>query len=270
MNQWSKDVVTWTVGDTLYISVPFTWQMARAERLANEWRGKALIGGPGTMTPNECYGFEPILFHNPCATVTTRGCPNSCGFCAVSNLEPQFYEIPDYRPAPVICDNNFTAASIKHQEHVVEKQKQFRLTDFNQGLEAKRFTPELADLLGKLRCRVRFAFDYWGCEGELKRAVDLCRARTTKDIRVYCLTGYNDTPESARARLELVRSWGILPTPMRYQPRDARDKNDYLLEGWTEKAHADMMRFYSRQVWFGHLPFDQYNRPPKEQLELLL
>lgn len=258
MYQWRKGIAKWSVGKTLYLSVPFTWLMDEAEQIANKWKGKVFVGGPGVMKPNHCEGFEPILFHNPCATFTTRGCPNSCPFCAVSKLEPKFIEIPNYRPAPVICDNNFTAASRKHQERVVERQKIFRLTDFNQGLEAKRFTPELADLLGKLRCKVRFAFDAWGDESAVKDAVDLCRKRTTKDIGIYCLIGYKDDPESARARLELIKSWGLLSFPMRYQPLDTKEKNSYVDPRWTDLELKNMTRYYSRLVQLGFIPWEEY------------
>jgi hypothetical protein len=182
MNQWKKGIAHWSVGKTLYISVPFTWLVADAEKMAAQHKGKALIGGPGLMKPTECPGFDPILFHNPCATFTTRGCPNRCPFCAVWRLEPEFIELPNFRPAPVLCDNNFTAATRKHQERVVETERQFDYVDFNQGIEARRFTPELADLLGNLRCKVRFAFDSWANESAVKDAIDLCRERTTKDI----------------------------------------------------------------------------------------
>lgn len=268
MYQWKKGIAQWSVGDTLYLSVPFTWLMDEANVIASEWKkGKVLIGGPGLMEPSQCEGFEPILFHNPCATFTTRGCPNSCSFCAVPKLEPEFYEIPNYRPAPVICDNNFTAASRKHQERVVDRQKVFRLTDFNQGLEAKRFTPELADLLGKIKCKVRFAFDNWGAEASVKDAIDLCRKRTTKDIGIYVLIGFTDEPQSAQARLELVRSWGLMPNAMRYQPLDTKEKNSYVAPNWTVKQLKDMSRYYNRLAWLKHIPFEEYNQT--DQLELL-
>ena len=269
MYNWKKGIAKWVVGDTLYLSVPFTWLVEEAEKEARQWKGKVLMGGPGLMKPSECEGFEPILFHNPCATFTTRGCPNKCSFCAVPKLEGEFRELAAYRLAPIICDNNLLAASFGHLNRLVDKLKKYRLVDFNQGLEARRFTPEVADLLGNLRCIVRFAFDYWGIEGIVKDAIDLCQERTTKDIRVYCLTGYNDTPESARARLELVRSWGVYTSPMRYQPLDAKEKNDYLAEGWTERDHINIMRYYSRLAWLGHIPFEEYNRVPKEQLPLI-
>ncbi len=266
MYQWHKGIAQKTVGKTLYLSVPFTWLLDEARRIAAEWNGEAVIGGPALMQPNECEGFEPILWHNPLATFTTRGCVNNCSFCAVPKLEGDLREIPNFRPAPVICDNNLLAASKNHLQRVVDALKVYPLVDFNQGLEARLFTPEVADLLGNLKCHVRFAFDSWHKEAMVKDAIDLCRKRTTNNISVYCLIGYHDDPESARARLELVRSWGIWPNPMRYQPLDGAVKNCYVEEGWTEEKLANMMRYYSRLRYLEHIPFEDYNAAPKEQL----
>ncbi len=266
MRNWTKGIARWAVGDTLYLSVPFTWLVEDARRQADEWKGKALIGGPGLMAPTECEGFEPVLFHNPCATFTTRGCPNACPFCAVPKIEGEFREIKNFRPAPVVCDNNLLAASRPHLARVVDSLKQYRYVDFSQGLEARLFTPNVAGLIADLRCKVRFAFDTWGQEAVVKDAVDLCRERTTKDIGVYCLIGFNDTPEDARARLDLVRSWGIMPNPMRYQPLDATEKNKHLAPGWTEKEMRKMMKYYSRLVWLGKIPYDEFRATEQGEL----
>lgn len=271
MYQWRKGIATWQVGKTLYISVPFTWLVADAEKMACQYKAKGLkvlTGGPGFMQPSHCDGFEPILFHNPCATASTHGCPNNCPFCAVKLLHPDYVEYPNYRPAPVLCDDNWTAASWVHQQRVIERQKVFSLTDFNQGIEARRFKPALADLMGTIRCKVRFAFDSWGQEAAVKDAIDLCRKRTTKNIFVYCLIGFNDDPESAKARLDLVRSWGVKPMPMRYQPLDAKEKNAYIAPGWTHQTLQRMMRFYSHTAVVGNMPFDEFEQPAKEQLAL--
>ncbi len=273
MYQWRKGIAQWSVGKKLYLSVPFTWLLDEANRIATEWKGESVIGGPALMEPNTCEGFEPILFHNPCATFTTRGCPNNCPFCAVPYLEGDLVEVPNFRPAPVICDNNLLASSRKHLERVVDKLKVFPLVDFNQGLEARRFAPEVADLLGNIKCHVRFAFDHWGQEAAVKDAIDLCRERTTKDIGVYCLIGYNDNLEEAKSKLELIRSWGVLPYPMRYQPLDAKVKNEYVNPKWTDRQLRNVIEYYSRLNWRGYRPFEELrsNRKsiPKEQLEFI-
>jgi hypothetical protein len=266
MYHWKKGLATWTVNKTLYISVPFTWLVQDARELAARWkRGKVLIGGPGLMVPNDCPGYDPILFHNPLATFTTRGCPNACPFCAVPKLEGDLTEIKHFRPAPVICDNNLLAASKRHIREVVDKIKIYPLVDFNQGLEARRFTPAIADMLGELRCKVRFSFDSWGQESKLKDAVDLCRERSTKDIGIYVLIGYKDNPEDAKAKLELVRSWGLRPNPMRYQPLDAKVKNEYLAPGWTVEELNRITRYYSRLRWLEHIPIEEYTRKKGDQ-----
>jgi hypothetical protein len=88
VNQWRKGIARWTCGRTLYLSVPFTWLLDDARRLAEAHSGKVVAGGPAVKlmgapwaseTPDEC-PFDVLAMHNPCATFTTRGCPNRCGF----------------------------------------------------------------------------------------------------------------------------------------------------------------------------------------------
>jgi hypothetical protein len=239
--------------------------MQQANELAEKHNGPVLIGGPGTMKPSKCPGYDPLSYHNPDACFTTRGCPNNCTFCAVNLLEPDYEEIADFIPKRIVCDNNFTAASKRHQEKAVQKFKTIPFTEFNQGLEARRFTPEFADLLSGLKCKVRFAFDHVNYEKYVKDAVDLCRKRTTKDIGIYVLIGFNDTPEDAYYRLEKVRSWGIRPNPMRFQPLDAIKKNGYVNPAWTKDELSKMMRYYSCLRWLEHIPYKDYNRAEYEK-----
>lgn len=213
------------------------------------------------MEPSECPGYSPILFHNPLATFTTRGCVNKCSFCAVPKIEGEFLELENWRPAPVVCDNNLTAASKGHIRRVVDSLKLFPYVDFNQGFEARRFTPDLADMFGELKCHIRFAFDHWGAEQYVKDAIDLCQQRATKDITIFVLIGFKDTPEEAQAKLEEVRSWGVLPTPMRFQPLDAKRKNSYTPPLWTEYELHRMMRYYSRLNYFEHIPYKDFQGP---------
>jgi len=266
---WPKDIISWKDGaNTLFISVPFSWFMDKARRMASYHNGPVLIGGPGTMTRQSCPGYEPIALYNRDATFTTRGCPNRCPFCAVPILEGDFYELPNFRPAPIICDNNLLAASKKHIKKVVKMSRKFESVDFNQGLDARRFTPGIADELGKLKCKIRFAFDHASMESKVADAVALCKKRATKNIGVYVLIGFNDTPEDAIFRLELVRSWGIWPNPMRYQPLDAKKKNDYVAPGWTDAELKRMSRYYSRLRYIEHIPYKDFSIEKTEQGEL--
>jgi hypothetical protein len=141
---------------------------------------------------------------------------------------------------------------------VVDKLKRFPLVDFNQGLESGRFTPEFADLLGSLKCKVRFAFDHVNFESKVKAAIDLCRERTTKKIGIYVLIGFNDTPEDALYRLELVRSWGIDSSPMRFQPLDAKAKNEFVGSAWTDHELTRMATYYSNLQYFRSVPYEDF------------
>jgi hypothetical protein len=152
----------------------------------------------------------------------------------------------------------------------VNKLKTFPLVDFNQGLQSGRFTPEFADLIGNLKCKVRFAFDHISFESSVKKAIDLCRARSTKDIGIYVLIGFNDTPEDARYRLELVRSWGIRPNAMRFQPLDAKKKNEYVAPGWTELELMRMMNYYNKLRWLEHIPYEDFEYRVNEEKQINL
>lgn len=45
---WAKDVTSWRLGHTLYLSVPFTWLLPQARKLAlaHRRKGPVLAGGP--------------------------------------------------------------------------------------------------------------------------------------------------------------------------------------------------------------------------------
>lgn len=265
MHTWGKSIAKWKIGRTLFLSVVFSWDIPEAVAIAREYKGRVVVGGPAvTLNPNPFdgvatisngppKGIEPILFHNPLATFTTRGCPNSCGFCAVPKIEPEYKELPVFRPAPTICDNNFLAASVAHQERVVESVKHFPLVDFNQGLDAS-----VADRLSKLRLQARFAFDHISDETAVADAIELCRERVTKNISVYVLIGYNDTPEDAFYRLEFVRSRKCNPIPMRYQPLNAEKKNEHVHRAWTDRELRAMVKYYFRLSYWGGTPYHEW------------
>jgi hypothetical protein len=268
VTKWRKDVAALTRDGTLYLSVPFTWLMPRAKSLAARHPGLVVVGGPGAMLAGCDWaelraeapdGADFLSTHNPDATITTRGCIRRCAFCAVPRIEGEFRELRSWRPAPIECSNNLLASSNAHFERVVDSMTRFPAVDFNQGLDARLFTPWHAWHLARLHSPViRFALDREGNEPAVADAISTARAAGLSDVRVYVLIGFRDSPEDALRRLEWVRARGIRPNPMRYQPLDARRKNDHVAPGWSSTMLQDVTRYYSKLRWLEHVPFEEY------------
>ncbi len=275
MNQWRKGIASWQMGKNLYLSVPFTWLLQEARMLAQAHKGPVFAGGPAvSIMPalledvailDEPCPIPPLMMHNPLATFTTRGCPKACPWCIVPKIEGDLKELDDWPVRPVICDNNLLGASRKHFDRVIDKLKAMPYVDFNQGLDATRFTPHHARRIGELKgVKLRFAFDTTKAETATADAFTLARKHGLKDFGCYVLIGFNDTPDEAQHRLELVRSWDVLPNPMRYEPLDALEQGRHVGSNWTDWELKRMMRYYSRLIWLGHVPYSDYK--PRQSL----
>lgn len=264
----------WEINGTIYLSVVFSWDLPIAERIKVSSKKKVIIGGPaaklaGYDIPELSY--PALSIHNPFATKTSTGCINACPFCAVPDLEGDLVELRDWEPRPIVCDNNLLACSRKHFDTVIDRLKLMPFVDFNQGLEARLFTTYHAERIAELKAvKVRFSYDCEDDQGAVYDAVLRCRAQGMKDIGVYVLIGYEDTPEEAKTRLEWVRSLGIWPNPMRYQPLRATVKDEYVEKGWTKGQLEDMVRYYSRLFFLEHIPFEEYKYKQHEQEGRLL
>lgn len=270
MNQWRKGIAQWRIGKSLYLSIPFTWLLPEAKKIALGYSvGPVFAGGPAIdLLPDFMAGIAqigqqspvpPLPMHNPLATFTTRGCIRHCPFCAVPRIEGEFKELQEWPIRPVICDNNFLASSMAHFNAAIDTLKQLPFVDFNQGLDARIFTAYHADRLGELKgVKVRFAFDHLNQESHVADAIALARRKGLSNLGCYVLIGFKGTPEEDIYRLQKVRQWGIRPNPMRYQPLNILEKNSYLAPGWTEWEMLRTMQYFSRLRWLEHIPFNEY------------
>lgn len=182
---------------------------------------------------------------------SSRGCIRRCGFCAVPRLEPAFearasirHLISPDHSSVVLLDNNFLASPWWREvlaELAATRNALGRVyrVDFNQGLDARLMTPEVAARLAELRIPlVRLAYDGPGEREAVRKAIAALSGVGVrkKDILVYALFNYLDTPECFLARVKDLMEWGVAVYPMRYQPLDALRKDEYVAPGWDVRA----------------------------------
>jgi len=269
MYKWKKDIVSWKIGNITYLSIPFTWLLPKAKKIIEITKGKIIIGGgavkllPDYLSKKAIISDEspinPLHFHNPCATFTTRGCPNKCKYCAVPVIEGNFKELKTWEIKPVICDNNLLASSKKYFNKVIDSLKTLPFIDFNQGLDINYLKSYHLDKISELKSvKLRFAFDHIRYESKVIDVINLCKRKGFKNINIYVLIGYDDTPDEAIYKLEKIKSMEIFPNPMRFQPLDCLQKDNYVNKNWTQEKLQNIMRYYSRQIWLSHIKFDNY------------
>jgi hypothetical protein len=206
--------------DEVHISTVFTWDIPQSQYLANQWKhyGRVIIGGPALNDPgNE---FVPGKYMKRGCTFTSRGCPNTCWYCVVPKREGKIRELP-IADGNIIMDNNLLACSEKHLSEVFKMLSDKKRVEFNQGLEAKLITQDIADEIRKLNIyRVWFAYDR---AGDLQHIVSAFKklAIPGRKISVYLLAGYqNDTPTKAESRCMEIAKLGCYPFMMLYQPEN--------------------------------------------------
>ena len=194
----------------------------------------------------------------------TRGCPNSCSFCAVNQLETHFQH---YLPLKkqiqgieslfggkkdmILLDNNVLASNkfetIANEimdlgfHRGAKFQNKKRRLDFNQGLDARLLDANKIKMLSKTAIEpMRLAFD------DLKdKDLYVARIRMAKDFGLtelsnYILYNYNDTPwdfyDRLRINVMLNSQIGthIYSFPMKYVPLNARDRS-FVGKHWNKK-----------------------------------
>lgn len=272
MTEWPKGPTAWIEDRHLFVSVPFTWNLYDVRTTVSQasmfW-DHATIGGPavklsrGFSEPFSWpdgvtvdYGDMPGVLQrvNPLATRTSVGCPRSCEYCGVSQIEPDFAELFGWEMVPIICDNNFLACSKSHRVAVYNSLDGIGSADvpidFNQGLDARLLTDWDAGRLRELKAKCRLACDTWAELPVVSTAVKMLRNATVplKSIFVYALTGWIDSPSTAWERCREIDSWGVYCCPMWFHELDAMKWNEVTKKqealGWDEEKRKHIMGYF--------------------------
>lgn len=255
-------MLTWMDGQTVFVSVVFTWNLPTVRKLATLYRDRrVVVGGPAVESlpqfladlPNVSIG-EPIpgmmQRYNPMATITMEGCIRRCGFCSAWRRRP-FRELQDWPDLPLICDNNLLACSQAHFDRVIDRLKVHGWADFNQGLDCRLLTEYHAARIREIKKPVvRLALDHSKLKDVWLSAVEkLLAVKVPKrSIRSYVIIAENTGPDDAWDRCRFIESHGPRACPMWYHPENAMKYNAITPEqralGWNDFERRRIMRFY--------------------------
>lgn len=217
------------------------------------------------------YTLYPNLTKDTAYGFLTRGCPNNCGFCIVSQKEcARSVKVADLsefwrgQRHIKLLDPNLLAC--KDRADLLRQLIDSRArVDFTQGLDARFVTEEAAGLLKQIKIdKVHFAFDYMKNEKAIVKGLQtykrVCGTRENNAI-VYMLTNYDTTIEEDLYRLRMIKQCGFLPDVRIYRkpaaPQILRD-----LQRWCNNRilyrSCDFMDYVPRadgktikQLYFG-------------------
>ena len=199
--------------DEVHVSCTFTWDKAKAENLAEQWREATdkpvRLGGPAFGSPAE--DLIPGMYIREGITFTSRGCNNNCPWCCVRSLEGKLRELP-ITPGYIIQDNNFLQCSRAHKEKVFDMLRTQRGICFKGGLESDLIDDHFVDAVRGLRiAELWLACDTDTALPAFRRAAQKLTAAgfTRHQLRCYSLIGHDMEAEEARNR-EIWRL-GVMP-----------------------------------------------------------
>ncbi|GEP00587.1 hypothetical protein [Methylobacterium haplocladii] len=286
---WAGGLAEWIDGDTVFLSVAFTWKLDDAYQRAIFWKAQGYrvrAGGPGIFTRKhyladvaEIGGSAPdaVIRHNPMATVASRGCSVGCWFCIVPKMEGRTYtELPDFPVRPVLCDNNLSDLSREYQEHIVSRYRAtgVPLLDANSGFEPRTFDDEVYRRWQPiLRGPWRFGFDEATEGADVERAFRLLRDVSSRRKQVYTMIGHEPFAVCME-RIRRVIAWGGEPYAQPFMKLNALEKRPHVRHDWTPRLLSDVARWVNRRGWKSG-DFDTYRRSARnrhpaqaDQLEL--
>ncbi len=208
------DEVVWDMplvqADKIYVSCVFDWNKYKCA----QWEGVAEIGGSGysleKTLPPEIDTVRPKINLG----FTTRGCIRNCPFCIVRQKEGQIravadiYDLWDGKAKDVVLLDNNILALPEHFKLICNQLRKEKLrVDFNQGLDCRLFTEEIAQELKTIsKVDTRFAFDSLEVYPAVVRAVKLIKKYKISQPRWYVYADENY--ESALERLLILKRLG--------------------------------------------------------------
>lgn len=179
------------------------------------------------------YGLYPDLTQDTAYGFLSRGCPNNCGFCAVSQKEGRcslkvadLSEWWDVQKNIVLCDPNLLACQ-NHLTLLRQLEESKAWVDINQGLDARLLTPENIAGIKRLKIKnIHFAWDKMKHSKRIIHGLNTWKRFGKKDAHgswgtVYVLVNFDTTMAENLYRIYTLQRMGFNPYVMIYDKPNA-------------------------------------------------
>ena len=205
------------------------------------------------------YSIYPQIDDKTAYGFLTRGCPNRCKWCIVPKKEGRIKPYMDVdeiainkRTDLILMDNNVLASDygLMQIEKIVKRKYK---VDFNQGLDARLVTDDIARLLAKVKWikRIRFGCDTPRQIADCERAINLLEKHGYHgEVFLYCIL--MDFKESfSRINYWKGMSKRIIPHAQPY--RDLNNPHQVIPQ-WQK----DLARWTDRKELYQSIDFKDY------------
>ncbi len=167
------------------------------------------------------YSLYPKYTRDTAYGFLTRGCPNNCGFCLVSEKEGrESHKVADLnefwngQKNIVLLDPNIMACR-QHKDLLKQLIDSGACVEFNQGIDARFIDESNVELLSQIKMKIiHFAFDFMKNEGRIIRGLQIAKQHLTLDERnsiVYMLTNYDTSIKEDLYRVKRLKDVGFSP-----------------------------------------------------------
>jgi hypothetical protein len=180
----------------------------------------------------EAYGF------------LTRGCIRNCKWCLVPSKEGKTVsymdidEVAQDKKEVILMDNNILSCDYGIEQLKKIATKKIRI-DFNQGLDARLITPEIAELLAQIKWirYIRLSCDSYAMLKVIKKTLEALNDAGIKNYRIFVYVLLYDLQDNYNILTEL-KKLGVCPfsQPFRdFTPKQIIPQWQLDMAQWTNK-----------------------------------
>lgn len=259
------DAVEWYSGidhyDKVYMSKVFTFTPDDNRVVYSDDVEKGGTGYNLNNLPAEIESMPPDYSIYPMYTdaygFLTRGCIRKCPWCIVPKKEGMIIpyrdieEVLQGRKSAILMDNNILA----HDYGFGQIEKIIKLkckVDFNQGLDARLVTDDVARMLSKVKWirHIRFACDTPSAVEPFMKALEKLNKYGVKNYRVFVYLLVQDVDEASQ-RAELMKKLGVDPHAQPYR--------DFINNTEPTEEQKKFARYVNRKEIFNSTDWKDYN-----------